>query len=306
MIAVSDPRGPLGQMVLRRLAQHVDPHELVAIVGRERDAALLRMRGMQVRQLDEDRPATLVSALAGVERLLLLGPAPVGPHAGNPQAMVEAARAAGVHQVAYTSLLNVETSTLPIAPAHRAVEAALRIAGLPHVLLRQGCCVEDYTAQVPAALEYQAVLGCAGTGAISCASRADHADAIVGVLLAPIGQPREVYELAGGGPFTLPELADEIGRQSGRAVRYVHLPGPLYRSALVEAGFDDRQAQQLVELDYAAFDGALLGQERDLERLLGRRAMDLREAVEIALVGCRPQAGAATHRRAGAQMEAFA
>jgi NAD(P)H dehydrogenase (quinone) len=300
MIAVSDPRGPLGQMVLRRLAQRLAPHELLAIVGQERDAALLRMRGMQVRLVDEERPASLVSALAGVERLLLLGPALVGPRAGNPKAMVEAARTAGVHQVVYTSLLNVETSPLPIAAAHREVEAALRIAGLPHVLLRQGCCVEDYTAQVPAALEYQAVLGCAGTGAISCASRADHADAIVAVLLAPIGAPRELHPLAGGAPFTLPELADEIGRQSGRAVRYVHLPAALYRSALIEAGFDHRQAKQLVELDYAAFDGALLGQESDLERLIGHRPMSLRAAVEIALEGCSPQAAVAGRLRPAA------
>ena len=108
MIAVSDPRGPLGQMVLRRLAQRLAPQELLAIVGQERDAALLRMRGMQVRLVDEERPASLVSALAGVERLLLLGPALVGPHAGNPKAMVEAARTAGVHQVVYTlSLIHI-------------------------------------------------------------------------------------------------------------------------------------------------------------------------------------------------------
>jgi len=306
MIAISDPHGLLGQLVLQRLARHLGADALVAIVGRERDAALLRMRGLPVRQVDEKRPATLVSALAGVERLLLLGPAPIGPHAGNPEAMVEAARTAGVHQVVYTSVLHADSSTLGVAAEHRKLEAALRIAGLPHVLLRQGCCVEDFTANVPAALEYQVVLGCAGAGAISCASSEDYADAIVSVLLAPVVQPREVYELAGGTSFTLPELAAEVGRQSGRAIRYVHLPAPLYRATLVDAGYDDVLAQQLVDADGAAARGALFGDERDLERLIGRRTMDLRQAVELALEGCLPQAQAPGSQPADVDAEVFA
>ncbi|GAB3769562.1 SDR family oxidoreductase [Ramlibacter monticola] len=292
MIGVCDPRGPLGQMVLRSLAQQLGPDQLVAIVGHEREAAWLRMRGLQVRLVDEDWDATLVHSLAGVERLLLLGPAPIGPHAGKPKAMVEAARTAGVHQIVYTSVLHADSSTLPVAAEHRAVEAALRSAGVPHVVLRQGASIEDFTANVPAALEFQAVLGCAGAGAISCASREDYVDAIVKVLLAPITQQHETHELAGGTVFTLPELAAEISRQSGRAIRYVHLPARLYRAALVDAGFVAEQAQQLVDADSAAIDGALRGHERDLEGLIGRRTMDLRQAVEIALEGCLPQAGA--------------
>jgi NAD(P)H dehydrogenase (quinone) len=242
---------------------------------------------------DEASPASLVRGLAGVERLLLVGSPFVGPAARQPVAWVDAARTAGVGRVVYTSVLHADASSVPVAAGHRALEAALRIAGVPHAVLRLGACVEDYTVHVPAALEYQAVLGCAGTGFISCASRGDYADAIAAVLLEGPSQPRVVHELAGGSSFTLPELAAEIGRQCGAAIRYVHLPAALYRAALLDAGVPPQEAQQVVDADLAAPHGALLGYERELERLIGRRAMGLQEAVALALEGCRARAAAA-------------
>jgi NAD(P)H dehydrogenase (quinone) len=64
---------------------------------------------------------------------------------------------------------------LALAEEHRQTEAALRASGIPHVLLRNGWYVENYTAGLPAALQYKVVLGSAGTGRISSARRADYA-----------------------------------------------------------------------------------------------------------------------------------
>jgi NAD(P)H dehydrogenase (quinone) len=291
VIAITDPCGPLGALVLQRLLARLPAQELVAIVGDARQEAVLRSLGVPVRLADEERPASLVRELAWFERLMLVGSPAIGVPAGDAQALVDAARTAGVRLLVATSVLHADTSTLPWAAQHLRVETALRIAGLPHVILRLGCCVEDYTAHVPAALEYQAVLGCAGSGAISCASRDDYAEAAAAVLLSPPEQPRVVHELAGSTSFTLPELAAEIGRQSRRAIRYVHLPAALYRAAMMDAGLAPAQAQQLADADFAAARGALLGDEPDLERLMGRRALRLHEAVERSLRECRPQAG---------------
>ncbi|MEJ8840236.1 NmrA family NAD(P)-binding protein [Ramlibacter sp. AN1133] len=288
MIAISDPCGPLGALVLQRLLDRMPASGLAAIVRDAYEAACLHAPGVQPRLADAQRPSTLVRALRGVECLLLVGSPAIGFPTRNTLALVDAARTAGVARVVYTSVLHADTSALAVAAEHREVESALRIAGLPHALLRLGCCVEDYTAHVPAALEYQAVLGSAGTGCISCASRADYADAVVAVLLAS-PEPHGVHELVGSSSFMLPELASEIGRQSGRPIRYVHLPAALYRAALIDAGVHPAQAQQLVDADFAAAQGALLGYENDLERLIGRRAMRLPEAVALALRGCRPQ-----------------
>lgn len=78
--------------------------------------------------------------------------------------------------------------------------------------------MENYTASVPAALQHKVVLGSAGSGRISSASRADYAEAAVAVLTAGSSQAGRTYELAGGSAFTLTEFAAEIARESGSDV----------------------------------------------------------------------------------------
>lgn len=292
MIGIADAGSLLGQLVLGQLLEKLPAAGLLAFVRQPRDAARLRACGVQVRELDETRPATL-RALLGVERLLLTETEAPGAGVERQLALVDAARAAGVRLVACTSVLHADTSALAAAAQYRELEQALQASGLPRVLLRLGCCVEHYTAHVPAALEFQAVLGCAGPGIVSCASRVDYAQAIAAVLAGPSGHAGRVLELAGGTTFTLAELAREIARQGGRHIAYAHLSAPLYRGALRDAGVPEAQAALLVDTDVAALKGAFLGYEDDLERLIGRPATGLAQAVTEALAGCRPGAGAA-------------
>lgn len=282
MIAVCGACSGFGLLVIERLLQHVPASDIVAVVRQAHLGAALAARGLRVRTADFGRAASLAHAFAGAEKLLLVASGGAQRLREHEEA-ISAARAVGVHLIAYTSVLHADTSSLPIAAEHRASEAALRSSGVPHVLLRKGCCVDTYVAAVPAALEYHAVLGCAGGACISSASRADYADAAAAVLLSQEPQDGQVHELCGGTSFTLPELAAEIGRQSGASVKYVDLPAAHYRTALVGAGVPAMQALQLVDADLAAGRGAFLGFEPDLERWTGRPATTIAQAVAHAL-----------------------
>ncbi|KXK63283.1 NAD(P)-dependent oxidoreductase [Micromonospora rosaria] len=282
MIVVTGATGQLGRLVVADLlARGVEPGRLVAAVRSPEKAADLAARGVVVREADYDRPDTVQAALSDADRVLLISSNAVGQRLEQHRAVVEAASRAGVSLLAYTSVLRADTSTLPVAPDHKATEELIRAAGLPFVLLRNGWYTENYTGNLAGTLAHGAVLGSAGSGRIAAATRADFAAAAAAVLTGD--GPTDIgYEL-GGEPFTLAELAAEITRQSGTEVVYRDLPLDAYVAALTGAGLPEPFARLLADSDVAAADGALDTDSDDLPRLLGRPATSLADAVATAL-----------------------
>ncbi|MBO3743804.1 SDR family oxidoreductase [Actinoplanes flavus] len=282
-IAVTGATGQLGRLVVEALiARGAAPGDIVAAVRDTAKAAGLAALGVQVREADYDRPETMATAFAGVDRLLLISGNAVGQRVRQHTAVVEAARAAGVGFLAYTSILRAGTSPIGLAPEHLATEEVVTASGIPFALLRNGWYTENYTASLGPAVEHGALLGSAGDGRIAAATRADYAEAAAVVLLS--GEPG-VYELAGDQPFTMTELAAEVARQTGAPVAYRDLPADGYRAALVEAGLPEQFAGLLADTDVKIRDGHLDDTTGTLSRLIGRPTTPLAEAVATALKG---------------------
>lgn len=282
MIVVTGATGHLGRLVVEGLLQKVPARQIVAAVRSPEKAADLAARGVEVRKADYSRPETLGPALKGAEQLLLVSSSELGQRFPQHAAVIEAARAAGVGLVAYTSLLRADSSPIGLAAEHKATEAALRASGLPHVLLRNGWYLENHTENLGPALQHGAIVGSAGAGRFAAAARADYAAAAVAVLTTP-GQAGKVYELAGDRGFTLAELALEVSLQAGKPVAYQDLPPDQYRAVLTGAGLPAPVAEMLVDADVWAARGALDDQGRALSRLIGRPTTTLAAAVAAAL-----------------------
>lgn len=284
LIAVTGATGQLGRLVVDGLLSAGHPAErIVAAVRSPSKATDLAALGVQVREADYDRPQTLDTALAGVETLLLVSSSEVGKRAPQHQAVIDAAIRAGVKLLAYTSLLHADRSPLGLAVEHLQTEQALQRTGIAHVLLRNGWYTENYAAGIPAALAHGAVLGSAGDGQLSLASRADYAAAAVAVLTSSEAQAGKVYELAGDDAVTLTDFAAELSKQSGQAVAYRDLPQDDYRQALVGAGLPPPVADLLSDSDAGAAKGGLFDDSRQLSQLTGRPTTALSEVIAAAL-----------------------
>lgn len=281
MIAVTGASGHLGRLAIEALLGKVPAREIVALVRTPSKAADLAAKGVQVRHADYSRPETLGPALAGVDKLLLVSSSEVGQRAAQHQAVVDAARAAGVGFIAYTSILHADRSRLALAAEHLATERALAASGIPHALLRNGWYLENYTGQIPGALAH-GFAGSAGDGRIAAAARADFAAAAAAVLTLP-DQAGKVYELAGDETFTMAELAAEVARQAGKPVAYADLPAETYGGVLRGAGLPGPFADVLVDADVNIARGELDDRSGDLRRLIGRPTTALRDAVAAAL-----------------------
>lgn len=280
---VTGATGALGRLVVDSLLRRVPASAIFAGVRDTAKAADIAAKGVTLRVLDYNRPETLGPALQGVDRVLLISGSEVGKRTAQHTAVIEAARAAGVKRLAYTSILRADTSTVGLAKEHKATEEVLAKSGVPYVLLRHGWYTENFLNGIPAALQFGALSHCAGEGRFASATRAEYAEADVAVLTADSVVTGHRYELAGSSSFTKPELAAILSRLSGKPVANVALTEEGQRAALVQAGLPGFVADILASSDAGAARGDLFDDSRTLEKLIGRPTQTIEEAVKAAL-----------------------
>lgn len=283
MICVTGATGQLGGLVVGELLKSVPAGQIVAAVRRPEAAHDLRELGIVVREADYAQPGHWPLALAGVQKVLLISSPDVGERVAQHRNVIDAVRdSASVRLLAYTSMLRADTSRVPYASEDRATEALIAASGVPSVFLRHGWYTENYTVHALSSVRDGILHGCAGTGRISGAARADYAAAAAAVLTAPAGC-KPVYELAGDSSFSLEELAQEIARQAGKGVRYADMTEPDYRALLTRHGFPSAVAATLASADTGAAHGDVLSDSRELSELIGRPTTTLQALVAAAL-----------------------
>ena len=284
MIAITGASGQLGRLVIDELLTTTPASEITALVRTPESVSDLAERGITVRQADYNEPGTLIEALKGIKKLLLISSSEVGQRAQQHQNVINAAKENGIGLIAYTSILHADTSPLGLAEEHRATEAMLSESGIPFALLRNGWYSENYTAGIPAALQLGTLYGCAGDGLIASAARADYAAAAAKVFTMD-NQSGKIYELSGDKAYTLAELAAEISQQTGKEIGYVNLPEADYASALEQAGLPAPLAHMLADSDTGASQGGLYDKSQTLSGLIGRPTTPIAESVKEALKG---------------------
>lgn len=282
MIAITGATGQLGQLVIEELLKTVPASQIVAIVRNPAKAEALSNQGIVVRQGDYTDQTAFTTALNGVDKLLLISSSEVGQRAAQHQNVINAAKAAGVKFIAYTSLLHADTSPLGLHVEHVQTEKALAASGVPYALLRNGWYTENYLASAPPALEHGVFIGAAGEGKIASAARADYAAAAAKVV-SEEGHAGKVYELAGDSAWTLSELAAELSKQSGKPVAYQNLSEADFAAALKGVGLPAGLADMLADSDTGASKGGLFDDSRTLSKLIGRPTTTLAESVKSIL-----------------------
>ncbi|WNI44878.1 SDR family oxidoreductase [Enterobacter ludwigii] len=282
MIAITGATGQLGQLVIKQLLNTVPANQIVAIVRNPAKAEALSQQGITVRQGDYADESTMTSALKGVEKLLLISSSEVGQRAIQHQNVINAAKAAGVKFIAYTSLLHADKSPLGLHVEHVATEKALAESGIPYALLRNGWYTENYLASAPPALEHGVFIGAAGEGKIASATRADYAAAAAKVISGD-GHAGNVYELAGDHAWTLSELAAELSKQSGKNVAYQNMSEADFAAALKGVGLPAGLAEMLADSDVGASKGGLFDDSHTLSKLIGRPTTPLSESIKAIL-----------------------
>ncbi|MFJ5076584.1 SDR family oxidoreductase [Streptomyces sp. NPDC088553] len=287
-LVVTGATGQLGRLVIDALLSSptVPAETVVAVVRDKAKAADLAERGVELRIADYSKPETLAGAFEAGDRVLLISGSEVGQRVAQHSAVIDAAKAAGVAQLAYTGILGGDEADFDLAAEHKVTERLILDSGLPYTFLRNGWYTENYTANLAPVLAHGAVVANAGEGRVASATRADYAAAAAAVLAGPAEEHlNRAYELSGDTAWSFAEYAAEVAAQTGREITYNNVPAEAHLAILTGAGVPAPFAEILVDVDRAVERGALARQTGDLARLIGRPTTPIAVTIKEALAG---------------------
>ncbi len=275
---VTGATGKLGSKVVETILNTVPASQLAVSVRNPEKAAGLQARGVEVRQGDFDRPETLDAAFAGIDRLLLISAdgdneTRIRQHTDA----VAAAERAGVKFIAYTSLANASETTMFLAPPHVATEEAILKTGIPYSFLRNNWYLENEIPSIQGVLAGAPWVTSAGSGKVGWTLQQDYAEAAAAVL-AGEGHENTIYELSGK-PLSQEELVSALGTVLGKEVPVQQVDDATYADIMKGAGLPDFLIPFLVGIQKGIRNGALEIESNDFEKLLGRPATPINEAL---------------------------
>lgn len=270
-IAITGATGHLGGLVVDALLDRADlPAGQIVALARDLDkAAPLAAKGVTVRAFDYDQPDALARELDDVTALLLISGNAVGQRFAQHRAVIDAAKAAGVRRLVYTSVessaASLAESVNPVAPEHAQTEDYLAASGVPHVVLRNSWYHENYLGELQTT---GTLVTSAGDGRVASAARRDYAEAAAAVLTA--ADPRPLYRLTGDVAWGLDDLAGDLTSVLGRPVDVNRVSPEQHREILRGAGLDSGLIDFIVGVDAAISAGELATTTGDLAALIGR------------------------------------
>jgi NAD(P)H dehydrogenase (quinone) len=224
MLLVSGANGNLAGSVIANLLRMTDPGNIL-VTTRDPASAKARdlaARGVTVRHGDFDAPDTLGAAFAGATRALL-----ISTYADNSErlrqnlAALEAAKAAGVRHILYTSFLAAGPDALAehSQRVHWPTEQAIAASGLSYTILRHALYAEILVGDLGETLASGVLRRC-GRGAACTYVARDDLGLSAATMLAGDGNENRILNETMERAYTGDEVADAIGRCFGKPVRY--------------------------------------------------------------------------------------
>lgn len=274
MICVTGAAGKTGLAVIRAVAASGRP--VRALVRRtEQQAAALDAGAHEIHVGDLTNPQTIRALLQGASALYHICPNMHPEEVAIGRLIVEAAQAVALPHLVYHSVLHPGVEAMPHHWHKLRVEELILNAKLPFTILQPTAYLQNLrgtyqqvTTQGVFAQPYPP------TSRIALVDLHDVAEVAARVL----GDPEHfgaIYELVGTPPFSQHEVATEISRVLGRAVRATEIPLPQWVSNAQQAGLSPYAIDTLQRMFRYYAEHGLVGNRTVLRWLLGREPTTL-------------------------------
>ena len=280
MILVTGATGQLGRGIVGGLLSQLPASGIAASVRDPAKAADIAERGVEVRRGDFADPASLTTAFAGADQVLLISADKLGEEALRlHRNAIAAARDAGVRRILYTSHTGARHGS-PFAPAdqHARTEDDLAASGVPFTALRHGFYAESCLQMIGDGLK-AGELRVPEDGPVSWTARADLAEADGAILTANGAMDGITPPLTAADAVTMADVAMIASEVSGREVRHVMVTDDAWRDERVSAGMPPFYANLLLGTFRAARRGDFAAVTPTLSELLGRPPRSLRDVL---------------------------
>lgn len=214
----------------------------------------LAARGVELRKVDFNDPASLESAFAGVDRMLLVSTDGIGTRVAQQTAAIAAARAAGISHIVYTSAPAARPNAdAGLNPEHFWTEVALASSAMGFTILRNHMYAENTLADAAQVISSGQLFGLVGDRGTAYVTRADAARTAAGALLS--ADANTVEDVTGPAAVTNVDRAALFTRIAGKPVAVVALSPAELKAGMVAAGIPEGFAEALVAFQRDAVSG---------------------------------------------------
>jgi NAD(P)H dehydrogenase (quinone) len=234
-----------------------------------------KLAGAVVRGCSYGDGAAAKDALAGVDTLFMVSASESADRRAEHLTFVDAAAAAGVRQIVYTSFVNAAPDAIfTLVRDHYATEQRIVNSGMAYTFLRDNFYLDFME---PFAGEQGVLAGPAGDGRVGMVARADVARAATAVLLDPEPHAGVTYTLTGPESLTLTEAAERLTAARGRPFRFHNETLEEAYASRASYQAPDWQVEAWVTTYTAIAAGQLDVVTNHVEQLTGRKATSLAE-----------------------------
>jgi len=293
-IVITGASGQYGRQATDMLVARGLADKLILITRSPEKLADRAAQGCDVRYGDYDKPETLAAAVQGAQKMLLISGTRVGARVVQHKAAIDAAAAAGVAHVLYTSFIGIDDPNNPAEVRHDHIETenAMRASGMAWTALRDAHYADAMILMAgPNVLATGKWFSNAGDGREAMVWRDDCVACAVAALTTP-GHENRIYNITGPDLQTFGEVADLITQITGVPVEHVSLDDEAQYAMFDAMGIprrpvDDQyvsgipwNSDDMVTFGQAIREGYLEICTNDVERLTGRKARSVRQMIE--------------------------
>ena len=217
-VAVTAVSGHLGREIALKLVAQTDSPP---VIGLARTPGHVTDLGIEVRPGDYDQPEQLETSLAGVDALVIIsGMAAPEDRIQQHRNVINAARAAGVQKLVYTSIIGPEEGTRfsPVVQSNRQTEEDIKASGLDWAIGRNGIYIEPDVEYIDSYKERGEIANSAGAGKCGYTTRSELAHAY-SALLSRADLNGGTFDL-NGTPITQMQLAAYLNHSFGTDLSY--------------------------------------------------------------------------------------
>jgi NAD(P)H dehydrogenase (quinone) len=293
-IVITGASGQYGRQATDMLIAQGFSEKLILISRSPDKLADRAAQGCDVRYGDYDKPETLAQAVAGAEKMLLISGTRVGARIAQHKAAIDAAAAAGVKHILYTSFIGIDDPTNPAEVRHDHIETenAMRASGMAWTMLRDAHYADAMILMAgPGMMPGGQWFSNAGDGREAMVWRDDCVASAVAVLTTP-GHENKIYNITGPELQTFDEVAALVSEITGCPLVHIAVDDEAQYAIFDAMGIprrpvDDQyvggipwNSDDMVTFGEAIRGGYLAVCSDDVEKLTGRKARSVREMIE--------------------------
>ncbi|HEY2409259.1 MAG TPA: SDR family oxidoreductase [Polyangiaceae bacterium] len=270
-LAVTGSTGVLGGYVASNLAAAGVPQRLLV----RNVAKAPRLDGAVAFSCSYSDPAATARALAGVETLFMVSASESVERMAQHRAFIDAAAAAGVKQIVYTSFIAAApNATFTLARDHYLTEEHIKASGMAYTLLRDNLYADFTNAMVG---DDGVIRGPAADGRVALVARADIARTATAVLRDPAAHRAATYDLTGPEALSMSDIARILSAARGSAVTFHDETIPEAYESRKRWGAPGWQVDAWVSTYTAIAANEMARVSDDVERITGQRPLSLAE-----------------------------